>query len=71
MLLFGRAIGMRHLFDPSTIHDCAVMSRYLNIKKSIQYPQEQLPCQIPGGSVQQILSAVLTPAVLPRVRFRP
>src|ERR1700722_7455604 len=51
---------MRLVSEPSTIHYLARMSRPFNIKKSIQYPQKQLPCQIPGGSVQYILSKALT-----------
>src|ERR1700721_1196177 len=51
---------MRLVSEPSTIHYFSRMSRPFNIKKSIQYPQKQLPCQIPGGSVQYILSKALT-----------
>jgi hypothetical protein len=38
MIIFGRAIGMRVVFKPSTIHCGARASRAFNIKKSIQYP---------------------------------
>src|SRR5579862_5556969 len=52
-------------FDPALCRDS------VNSKKSILYPSKQLPCQSRRGSIQYVLSKVLTPNVsaLPRGRL--